>query len=652
MQTGKMMIVDFSVGEMGRELAGRIDLPQYQRGGAAIENCVVMPYGGLTKMPGSLYLGEIAENTNNRVLASFVYTVDESYILEFGHLYLNIWNAAGEKVQTITAPWNHQHLHMIQMAGIEWWRMIACRGYKPYELDYDPDTGVFSLDDNVTFSGVQFHTSDYYPAVVAFNQERLIFANTPSGPATVYASRTGIANRKDFTVSSPLVEADYWEHEIGNRDASEIIWIDAYGALIVATATEEFSLHGGATGLSPGNFEARPQSTYGSAPVRGRLLGDSVIFLQRNAKNIREYIYNDNNAPYIGSFLNILSPGICGPGIIQMAHTQDPYPIIWLLRKDGVIAACTRDRTIEIQGFHRHTTAGKYRSIASIPSGNTDQLWVVVEREGKTMIERFESFDPKPIEDGVFLHSAVIRDAEFREVELTITDTNPLTVSGGGLVDGTFIRVSGAVNAKELNNVFLLEESGAEFELQHSDGSGPIDASEWSWGEGEDGLAGTEVFSSILSEDDTLGHLLGFEVGILADGGIHAGAEVEESGGEYVVNLNRWASKVIIGLPYMAYAETMPGGLGTVNRMTKIAGRFLNTVGCLVGDDRESLREMLWLKTGEDLYLGPAPVYTGDKKDLFPGRTKNVESIAVGNNYPLPWTLLALAVDGARSSEV
>lgn len=664
MELGRSFRTLFSAGELGPEYAGRFDLEPYQEGVARLENAVVIPSGGITKMPGTEFLDEAYDEERDVRLLSFVYNQRKAYILEFGHEYLRIWDQHGDVVQVFDEqassdaqpPWHEDDLFRVQMAGIEEYRVIVCLGYRPRMLTLDPILEEFTLTqpefdapNHAIWDHLKFHEAANWPAVVSFFEERLIFANTPSRPTTVFGSRVGVPTAFDFehgvdVEGSPeeLVASDTWQHQIATRDASEILWVDAYGVMIVGTSTGEFTLRGGQTGIQADSFLIRPESTYGSHWVEGRLFGDSVIFLQRYGKRVREYVYQDLNSPFAGSELSIVNSMITESGIRETTFMQDPYPITWFVRNDGVLAAMTRDRQIELMAWGRHLTKGKYLSVSVLPAQDRDQLWAAVRRtvggDDKVFIERFDAFH-RSVGDGVFLHSAVVRESKGEAAVDSVTTEDPLVIEiqGHSYAEGDWLLFEGWRDG----SVFRVNSvSGDDLTMGWSEGD-DVDASEWD--DPENSVKVTEVHETV----DGLDHLEDEDVGVMLDGGLHADRKVE--GGEIL--LDRWAKKSIVGLRYRALAETLPGLLDMVNKMSRIVLRFHRTVGCQFGDTDETLREMLWKTSGKDPFIGPAPLFTGDKRDLFPGKTKRSEGFVIANDYPLPWTVLAVSIEAAVEGE-
>ena len=645
MRQGQVARINFSAGELSPLMAGRIDLELYQNGAERLENCVVMPQGGITKAPGTRFLRAAKTSFQSVRLMPFYYDNEHAYMLEFGHYYLRIHDQDGEEHATIeSTPWEGGDVFAIQAAGVETWRVIVCRGVKPALLTYNPNGKSFSLNQDITWTpypveggdDIDFNHPDNHPSVCAFYQERLILAGLPSRPSVIYGSQVG--EPFNFSDSAPdLIQSDAYSHEFASQDAAPVLWINAYGQLIIATATEEFTWDNPSP-LSVMNI--RSQSSYGAAPIPGRVAGAGVMFFQRYGRRLNEYTYADRESPYRGEDLTLLAPHIFGEGVIQMATMNDPWLMLWAVKKDGSMVCLTREQNAGVHAFTRHSTVGHYESVATLPGRNSDQLWVVVRREagGEQLryIERMETFDPVPLEDSIFMHSVIDRiTGDTTSVVTAVPYIDPLTITieDNPYSEGNFLRLDGI-------DVYLVESvDGDTLVMGYTDGSGEAVLEE---------QITYESAVEVHFEVEGLAHLEGQDVDVLVDGGRHEQTKVEDG----KIELERWSKNTKVGLPYLALFQSMPGAIGDVTRFTKVSARFYHTVGCLWGSTEDRMREVLWLEHDKDPFVGPAPIYTGDKKDLFPGDTRTTQTIVAGNNYPLPWTLLGIVVDATMSKEV
>lgn len=74
----------FQYGELSPRFLARTDTEQYQRGASKIENMIVLPSGGVTRRPGSVYVGAIPGDLASQRLLNFSFSKTESYCL---HLF-------------------------------------------------------------------------------------------------------------------------------------------------------------------------------------------------------------------------------------------------------------------------------------------------------------------------------------------------------------------------------------------------------------------------------------------------------------------------------------------------------------------------------------------------------------------------------------
>lgn len=658
MRRSRTVMTNFAIGEVAPEFFARLETEQYSVALKRLENAYCRMQGGISKMPGTLYLGDAySEGAGNPVrLASFVYDSDDAYVLEFGELYLRIWDKDGTVHQTIdTNCWSAKDVHRLQIAGSDRFRFMAHAGYAPRKLDFNVSTKVFELTIPTftnTTGGANFGDAGDCPGAVSFYEERLVFGGTINEPMTMWASEVGVFT--NFLPPDPITAASPWQHTLshGAADDARILWIDAYGVLLAGSSTTEYSIRGTSdVGLTATSFLIRRESAYGSDPVQSKLVDDNLIFAQRYGKRIRSYAYRDINSPYIGEELNFVANHITKPGIVQIDHSQDPLGITWFVRKDGVLVGMTSERGMEAYAWHKHTTNGRYESVAVIPGVEHDEIWVAVARDinGATTryIERFDTMEYQDQADGVFTHSAIVVGGEDPVSVSAMDFADPLTAtvsSATGFTVGDFVRIRAPESDVDIlggGEYEITAITGEVLTLGTTDGGGAIDASGWTGT-----FSGPAVAMRVYDAVSGLGHLEGETVAVLADGGRHAEKEVDSG----AIALDRWTEKAIIGLPYRAIAESLPGMFGVFQQSVRASVRFHHTVGCLAGDKEGDLREMLW-KTQDDDYVGPAPLFTGDKRDFFPGFTKMDQGFTIANDYPLPWTVLGIIVETTVSPE-
>lgn len=83
-------------GEITPLMRGRVDQPRYATGCRELRNFVPMPQGGVTRRPGTRFLGLAAGNSGR--LIPFVFSATQGRMLEFGDKCLRVWLPDGRMV--------------------------------------------------------------------------------------------------------------------------------------------------------------------------------------------------------------------------------------------------------------------------------------------------------------------------------------------------------------------------------------------------------------------------------------------------------------------------------------------------------------------------------------------------------------------------
>lgn len=241
-----------------------------------------------------------------------------------------------------------------------------------------------------------------YPRTVAAHEQRLTFGGNDHRPQTVWASAVD-----DFENFEPGNEdSDSWSHTIVSGQQNDIQWLVSHKSLLVGTSGDEWVISATKEEaiITPTNVRARRHSGNGSDYIKARLLDDSVLFVQRGGRILREMSYAFEADGYVTTDLTLLAEHITGEGIIDTAYQSQPDSILWAVTKGGDLIALTYEKSQNIAGWHRHTTGGAADGFESVAvksvEGEADQVWVVVRRTINGLVVRYvERFKP----DGFFL---------------------------------------------------------------------------------------------------------------------------------------------------------------------------------------------------------------------------------------------------------
>lgn len=289
-----------------------------------------------------------------------------------------------------------------------------------------------------------FSDTTGFPASIAFFEDRLIYAATTLQPQTVWGSQSGLYN--DF--SPGVIASDAITYTIASDQVNAIRWLSPGKTLVIGTVGGEFlmSASNRDEAITPSNVKIVRQSEYGSAYIMPVRSNGVVLFPQRSTKKIRQFIYQFESDSYIAPDLTLLSEHITADGIVEMDYQKEPDSIIWCVGKDGTLLGMTYERDQEVVGWHRHTmggisdaagTAAKVESVAVIPSGDRDQVWLSVKRWiGGAEMRQIEIITEgrktvNPVDgDDFFVDSGVVFDGSPTSV-----------VSGGDHIEGETVQI-------------------------------------------------------------------------------------------------------------------------------------------------------------------------------------------------------------------
>jgi len=87
---------NFTAGELSPKLHGQIDFKKYNNGVETLKNLTVFPQGGATRRFGSRFVCEVKDSSKVTRLIPFEFNIEQTYILEFGNLYIRFYKDNGQ----------------------------------------------------------------------------------------------------------------------------------------------------------------------------------------------------------------------------------------------------------------------------------------------------------------------------------------------------------------------------------------------------------------------------------------------------------------------------------------------------------------------------------------------------------------------------
>lgn len=95
----------FNGGELTPMLAGRVDIAKYANGCKRMEGFLPLVQGPAITRPGMPFVAEVKTSAERTWLLRFEFSVEDSYILEFGHLYIRFYFNHGQVVTGPSTPY-------------------------------------------------------------------------------------------------------------------------------------------------------------------------------------------------------------------------------------------------------------------------------------------------------------------------------------------------------------------------------------------------------------------------------------------------------------------------------------------------------------------------------------------------------------------
>lgn len=479
-----------------------------------------------------------------------------------------------------------------------------------------------------------FDTAGAYPASCAYFQDRVIFGGTDEREETFWGSATG---KYQMFILGPL-DGDAWRYSLLSDRSDKIQWISSREVLIIGTTGGEWVIGGGQAGITPRTVLAKRQTTFGSADIQGTLINENIVFVQKGARKLREYYYQNELQAYRAGDLTFWSDHITGDGVRELAFSSDPDPILWVLRTDGVLLSLTYDKVTRTMGWARHITDGEIESIAVIPAGNEDELWMTVKRtidgSATRYLEYMSARYQNGMEDRHHVDAGTILDGgESFELEAaTAADPVSVTATAHGLSTGDRVRITDVTGMTELEGrTFLITVVDVNtFTLDNEDGTGRDPAT-----------AGTMV--QVYAQVTGLTHLEGETVNVAVDGGPHAQRTV--SSGTITLDDGRYGNVIHVGLPFTMELQTMNIMAAVAEakkgRMHAVRARFIDTVQAKAGYDAEALEEIIFREPSTP-YGEPTQLFTGEKNVPLGGDYDNDQRVTIESAQPVPCTVAVI----------
>tara|TARA_A100001515_G_scaffold133539_2_gene122831 strand:- start:132 stop:2513 length:2382 start_codon:yes stop_codon:yes gene_type:complete len=774
----------FTGGELSPKLEGRVGLQKYSEGLSDLTNFLVLPQGGVTRRPGTEFLGEVKDSADTTRLIPFQFKTSDTYILEFGDQIMRVYRS-GQQILTGSAK------HIMSMTnanpgvftttdaadGSSAVNHLLSNGDEVFITVDLPDllnrnfkianatsttftlTDLFgnavdttsmgsfsagetqtvdkifevatpytsaqladvnfaqsadtmflvhpshairtltrSANNNWTFATPSLTSSsnssilnlnvssDNYPSVVTFFEQRLVFAGTNNNPQTIFFSKNG--SYTDFTTGSNADDA--LVYTIASNTVNEIRWMSATRVLVIGTAGGEFVVTTSSQGpITPTTTLIRKYSNYGSAKVAPVQVADVTLFLQRNQRKVREFRYvgDVDEFGYQAPDMTILSEHITEGGITEFAYQQEPDSIVWCLRGDGVLLGMTYRREEQVVAWHKHLLGGVLGTttvtVGSVTSSFVGKTVTLTKGDGTSVTFTADALGASSASSTLHfipvsgasnttatnLATAINNHDDFTATASTTTVTIKSAI--GQVVTATSsddnnLRCVSQTNAVVESIATLPSDSGEDelymivkrtinsatkryIERLKSIEFGNTTEEAFFCDSALTFPSGWPTPADYSTERTTamtgLYHLEGQVISITANGAAHAVRTV--SSGD--VTLSFESTLAVMGLGYNSSMQTLRLEAGSADgtsqgkpkRLHGVTVRLLNTVGLDVGPNNDTL-ESIPFRDSSMAASEAVPLFTGDKTVEFTGTYYENDTVHLRQTQALPLTVLAI----------
>ena len=523
-----------------------------------------------------------------------------------------------------------------------------------------------------------------YPAAVAFYEQRLFWAGSTEQPQTLWGSKSG-----DYENHTPgTLDDDPVIYTLATDQVNAIRWLSPGKVMAVGTVGGEFVISGSTTSdpLTPTNVRVVREGTRGSHTHKPVRVDNTVIFIQRQQRKLREFTYAFESDSYQSPDLTILSPQVAKGGISEIAYQQEPNTTIWAVKADGQLVGLTYLRDQQVIAWHRHKIGGvsgactiTVSDFANIAAGTVLKF---TKSNGQTVTFTSEAagsgaptdtdFGFRPNEsnnttaDNIFTRINAHADftvANPAAAVVTVEETlrkgaAPLTVESSdtarltttnqeiSIVESLSVIPSSSNGEEELWMIVqrtidgvtrrYIEFMEATFDTRESSTKKNaffIDS----------GLSYNSTATATISGLD---HLEGQTVSILGDGSVYAAQSVTSGG---ISSLSPVVSEVQIGLSYESIVKTLRPEAGAddgtaqgkTKRVFDLTARFIQTLGAKVSEDGINYDEIQF-RAGSSSMDGSPPLFSGDKQIQFRGGWETEGQVYIKQDQPLPIHITAI----------
>ncbi len=655
---------NFTGGEISPRLYGRVDLQKYGTSVELCQNFIVFPHGGVSKRSGTRFVSEVKDSTKRTILIPFVYSTVQAYMLEFGHQYIRFYrnesvllNGAGTAPLEVATPYTQDDLLTLDFTQSADVLYLVHKNYPPKQLnrlgatnwtltDFDFSDGPY-LEQNSTATTL---TPTHKTGTATISASAATFVSTDVGRwiRIRHGDIWGAAKITAYSSATSVTVQVYDQFPFDNTTASDKwrlgAWSDTTGwptcvsffqerLFFAATATKPATLWGSRSGDFP---------VFSTTNTLGEVIDDSGLnfTLATDQVNAIRWLFSEkrlqigtSDGPFMlsaGRNFEAITPTNATISRETTDGTADERPVgasrttLYIdrsrrkLRELGYDYNIDGYSSLDLNLLAEHITAGYIKQIVYARSPD-NLVWALLQN-GELRCMTYEK-----TQEVIAWHRHIIggTDAEVKSIGVIPRSDEAEEV--------LYMVVERTINGSTKQYVEYLE---SQFDSAKGDlvvNAFFVDS-------------GLSYNGSAVDTISGLDHLEGETVQVFADGAVHPNRVVSSGS----ISLNRLATKVSVGLPYIAKLRTLDPEVqtqdgpsqGKTRRIERITLRLVDTFNLKFNVNEKDLEIIPFRES--TMPMGSIQLFTGDKRFLVAHTPDRKFELTLQSDTPHPCTILAI----------
>mgnify|MGYP003626616218 FL=1 len=508
-------------------------------------------------------------------------------------------------------------------------------------------------------------TGTNYPSAVGGHEQRMFLASTKARPQTVWGSKTGFDT--NFTYTLPVQADNRLKFTLASNQAQTVRHIIGMRDLALLTLSGEFRVRAADDGaLTPATIFARQEGYDGANHAQPAALSNHIIYCAARGGHVRKLTYEARRAAFESLSVSLRAPHLFDDfTVTDFGSAKAPFPCVWACSSSGKLLGMTFVPEEKVEGWHQHETAGTFTSLAVVPEGDEDVVYVTVYRRTpdghfRHTVERLQEFGISDVKQAACL------DAHTSTYTTQLPPYNArirLDAPAGSSAGADVILQGRNTDNTSTQVAFDPQDVGKEVHIN----GGPPEAP-WTFRVLITGFTNNAFVSGTLLDTigvDLIGYtfwyanwrfaskrvytpewLAGTVCSVVADSAAAPAAtpSVDAQNPDLAYfDMATPGLNVHAGLPYVCDLQTLPvavqvEGLGTgrEKNIEKAWLRLYESAGLTVGPDADNLQPVT------DAQDGASPS-NGEKRTLVTGKWTEDGQLLVRQTQPFPATVVSLA---------